>query len=1011
MFKVISRFAFALLAAGLVTACGEKDDPKPDESKAPTASLSVSPASIQAGESVTLTWTTEGATSVTIVDDQGGSVDTTGKLSGSAELQPEATTTWTLVAKNDAGQVSKTAKVSVGGDDAPVILFDAQPARIDFGDSATLSWTVTGADRVVLRTGDEEETTTASGTRDVSPVDTTTYVIEAEGPGGDASESRTVEVAPKVVSFGTDATGKVAKGQMVQLSWETAGAEAIALSNLDGWNFDVDGELSSGNVPAPVGESGKFRLTATRAGVTATAEVELAVAGTPAIRSFTADPTVFDVRNPGNITLAWELDGAVTALELRMSGIPTPVSLPTLAEGFTLQTIFETTTFTLVATNDAGSVQEEVVVVGMLPAKISSFGPSQALVGAGDEFTLSWETANADIVILEVDGAVIAEDLEATGSMVRTLAASATFVLRADNALEDEASATAAVIVGPPIVDSFSVSATQGAPGDAVSFTWTTTAATAVRVLDDAGEEICVAADAGQLAAGGCEGVVPEGATGFRLEATNGSGPTLGDLEPFLATSSAMIETFTVTPAVASVDAPVTFRWVVTEDAAGVAPTLTLEDDAGNVYNVSAADPLDGSIDLQFDTAGIYVFTLTATTPGNDPVEATRTLEVVDLPEVISFTATPSTYAPGDPNGVVLSWQSTGGASVTIHTVVGGTISGAPIFSNSTPAVAASGTFTVFPAAQTTYRVTVKNAAGAADTDDALVELSGPGIIDFSTQTPVVTAGSTVTLDWSTVGGTVYIKGMVEVPAANAPYEDISTTGIPIIADSCIGQYPVVDEGCAELTITGGYVFPYDGAGRTNVRMFNNGFLSFDQTPGPDETWEVTGLPSTLDSFVHLAPYWLDLVLDPFFGEGMFGEIRDQAADPHVILQWKNAVSAEAEYFWEIASSLSFEVVAFQSGAFEFRYGTMFVQILQSLADGETASIGFQNTTGTVGYALNPGKTAVPGGLSNRSFRAERNAAPVGSLEVVVRETTTFELCVDDGSGTPLCEPLTVTVN
>ncbi|HWV37998.1 MAG TPA: hypothetical protein VN033_05925, partial [Vulgatibacter sp.] len=60
MLKAFSRLALALLTVGLVAACGS-DDPKPDEPKggAPTASLSVSSDSIQPGESVTLTWTTE----------------------------------------------------------------------------------------------------------------------------------------------------------------------------------------------------------------------------------------------------------------------------------------------------------------------------------------------------------------------------------------------------------------------------------------------------------------------------------------------------------------------------------------------------------------------------------------------------------------------------------------------------------------------------------------------------------------------------------------------------------------------------------------------------------------------------------------------------------------------------------------------------------------------------------------------------------------------------------------
>ena len=141
----------------------------------------------------------------------------------------------------------------------------------------------------------------------------------------------------------------------------------------------------------------------------------------------------------------------------------------------------------------------------------------------------------------------------------------------------------------------------------------------------------------------------------------------------------------------------------------------------------------------------------------------------------------------------------------------------------------------------------------------------------------------------------------------------------------------------------------------------------------------------------------------------MFGEIRDQAADPHVILQWNDAQSVNA-LVWDLDSSLNFEVVAFASGAFEFRYGMMFVDFVQEWADGEEAVIGFQNLAGTSGYMLNPGQLEVSGGLSNRSFRAERNAAPVGSLDVVVRQNTTYELCVDDGT-TPICQPLTITAN
>ena len=74
----------------------------------PTASMGASPASITAGASATLNWTTSGATTVTI--DQG--IGTVG-ASGSRTVTPSATTTYTVTATNSAGSVSAQATVTV----------------------------------------------------------------------------------------------------------------------------------------------------------------------------------------------------------------------------------------------------------------------------------------------------------------------------------------------------------------------------------------------------------------------------------------------------------------------------------------------------------------------------------------------------------------------------------------------------------------------------------------------------------------------------------------------------------------------------------------------------------------------------------------------------------------------------------------------------------------------------------------------------------------------------------
>ena len=74
----------------------------------PTASLTVTPGSIQSGGTATLSWTTTNATTVTV--DQGiGAVAAT----GSQNVNPTATTTYTLTASNATGSLTRAAALTV----------------------------------------------------------------------------------------------------------------------------------------------------------------------------------------------------------------------------------------------------------------------------------------------------------------------------------------------------------------------------------------------------------------------------------------------------------------------------------------------------------------------------------------------------------------------------------------------------------------------------------------------------------------------------------------------------------------------------------------------------------------------------------------------------------------------------------------------------------------------------------------------------------------------------------
>ena len=103
----------ALGALMTLGACAKKvappppPPPPPPAAAAPTASVSVNPNSIQAGQSASLTWQTTNATDVSI--DGIGAV----QANGSQQVTPTDSTTYHLTAKGSGGSQEATARVTV----------------------------------------------------------------------------------------------------------------------------------------------------------------------------------------------------------------------------------------------------------------------------------------------------------------------------------------------------------------------------------------------------------------------------------------------------------------------------------------------------------------------------------------------------------------------------------------------------------------------------------------------------------------------------------------------------------------------------------------------------------------------------------------------------------------------------------------------------------------------------------------------------------------------------------
>jgi peptidoglycan-associated lipoprotein len=110
--------AFSLSAIMFLGACHKKTapppPPPPPPPAAPTASLTANPETVDKGQSTTLTWQTTNATDVSI---EGiGAV----QPSGSQQVTPAGSTTYTLTAKGAGGSQQATARVTVTTPPPPV---------------------------------------------------------------------------------------------------------------------------------------------------------------------------------------------------------------------------------------------------------------------------------------------------------------------------------------------------------------------------------------------------------------------------------------------------------------------------------------------------------------------------------------------------------------------------------------------------------------------------------------------------------------------------------------------------------------------------------------------------------------------------------------------------------------------------------------------------------------------------------------------------------------------------
>jgi hypothetical protein len=270
--------------------------------------FSAAPASIVSGQSSTLTWVVQNATSVSISPGP-GSVNS---QSGSTSVTPTTTTTYTLTATGPGGTINATTTVTVGTatSASPQILrFEANPVTIAPGQNSTLSWATNNATSVSINNG--VGTVQPNGSVTVSPQQTTTYILTATNAQGQSvTDPVTVTVStgqiPQVVVFVANPQ-TIQPGTSTKLCWQVNNGTNISITPGVGSNLNP-------NDCATVSPSTTttYTLTATNSAGQIQANTTVFV-GTVQILSFSASPVTTGAAGAPSV-LSWTTANATQVI-------------------------------------------------------------------------------------------------------------------------------------------------------------------------------------------------------------------------------------------------------------------------------------------------------------------------------------------------------------------------------------------------------------------------------------------------------------------------------------------------------------------------------------------------------------------------------------------------------------------------------------------------------------------------------------------------------------------------
>jgi hypothetical protein len=192
--------------------------------------FSASPSTITTGGQATLSWSTNGASTVSISPAIG-----TVTANGSTTVSPTTTTSYTISATGTDGKtVTAVTTVTVGAATVPqIVAFTATPQTVSSGQSSQVCWQVTGATSISI-SPTIGSSLSANSCASVTPTATTTYTLTATNAAGQIQGNVTVNVGSvQILSFQANPVSSPVAGAPVTLTWTTLNATSVVLTGAD----------------------------------------------------------------------------------------------------------------------------------------------------------------------------------------------------------------------------------------------------------------------------------------------------------------------------------------------------------------------------------------------------------------------------------------------------------------------------------------------------------------------------------------------------------------------------------------------------------------------------------------------------------------------------------------------------------------------------------------------------------------------------------------------------------